>query len=91
MRRQLSRRTALKLAAASSATVIGFDPCARSRVTQARAETPSLEGLPKLDGLLLQDEAPRQAIAVDRGNIFHRVPAGVLDPGSRQDVVRMVR
>jgi cytokinin dehydrogenase len=85
-----SRRNALRMAA-SPALIIGFNAATRSWVTQALAEQASLQTLPKLDGLLLQDEASRQAIAIDGGNIFHRIPAAVLEPGSIQDVVTMVR
>lgn len=92
MEEHLSRRKFIKLAAAvSGATIGGFDLRARSWVTQAQAQTPSFQSVPKLDGALLFDEASRQAIAVDRGNLFHRIPAAVLRPGSVQDVITMVQ
>src|SRR5437762_3661742 len=92
MREHFSRRSFVRLAAiASSAVVIGFDPRARSWITQARADTGSWEGVPKLDGTLLQDEVSRHAIAVDKGNMFRLVPTAVLKPGSVQDIVAMVR
>jgi hypothetical protein len=85
-----SRRNALRMAA-SSALIIGFNAGTRSWVTRAQAAQAPLQTLPKLDGLLQQDDASRQAIAIDRGNIFHRIPAAVLEPGSVQDVIMMVR
>ena len=87
-----SRRSFVRLAAtASSAVVIGFDPRARSWITQAWADTGPWESVPKLDGTVLQDEVSRAAIAVDWGNMFHHLPAAVLKPGSVQDIVAMVR
>jgi cytokinin dehydrogenase len=92
MEEHLSRRQFLKLAAAAGgATIAGFDLSARSWVTQAQVQTPSFQSIPKLDGALLLDEASRQAIAVDRGNLFHRLPAAVLRPGSVQDVLTIVQ
>jgi len=92
MSRRLSRRNFIKLAAAAGgATIIGFDLRERSWVTQAQAQTQSFQDVPKLDGVLLFDEATRKAIAIDRGNVYHKIPAAVLRPGSVQDVVKMVR
>src|SRR6266849_3753843 len=92
MSRQLSRRILIKSAAAGSAAIIiGYDPRARSWIASAQAGTSSFKSVPELDGMLLLDDASRKAIAVDRGNLFHRIPAAVLKPGSVQDVVKMVR
>src|SRR5713101_6583664 len=92
MSRQLSRRILIKSAAVGSAAIIvGYDPRARSWITAAQAGTSSFKGVPELDGVLLFDDASRKAIAVDRGNLFHRIPAAVLKPGSVQDVVKMVQ
>src|SRR6266849_5417750 len=90
MNEQLSRRKFIKTAV-GAATVIGFNLHTRSWVTQAQAATQPFAGVPKLDGVLLFDEASRKAIAVDGGNLFHRVPAAVLRPGSVQDVIKMVQ
>src|SRR5258708_19355165 len=91
MIKQLSRRTFIKSAAVGSVAVMGYNPLLRSWITAAEAETTSFKSLPKLDGTLLLDEASRNAVAVDRGNLFHRVPVAVLKPGSVQDVVKMVK
>jgi len=90
MNKQSSRRKFIK-AAVGAATVIGFNLHTRSWVTQAQAATRPFAGVPKLDGVLLFDEVSRKAIAVDGGNLFHRVPAAVLRPGSVQDVIKMVQ
>jgi len=91
MSKQLSRRTFIKSAAAGSMAILGYDPLLRSWITPAQAQTSSFKSVPKLDGTLLLDEASRNGIAVDRGNLFHRIPAAVLKPGSVQDVVKMVQ
>src|SRR2546428_13640218 len=88
MNEQLSRRKFIK-AAVGAATVIGFNLHTRSWVTQVQAATQPFAGVPKLDGVLFFDEASRKAIAVDSGNLFHRVPAAALRPGSGQDVIKM--
>ncbi len=86
---QFSRRHFTKLAI--GAAIVGFNPDARSWVTQESNTARPFDRLPKLDGALLQDEESRRAIAMDQGNMFHRVPAAVLRPGSVQDIVAMVR
>src|SRR5258708_8194553 len=88
MKDQFSRRHFTKLAI--GAAIVGFNPDERSWITQDNTAGP-FDRLPKLDGALLQDEESRRAIATDQGNMFHRVPAVVLKPGSVQDIVAMVR
>lgn len=44
-----------------------------------------------LDGELLFDDPAREAASVDFGHIVHRLPRGVLKPGSTDDVVKVVR
>ncbi|HYT06167.1 MAG TPA: FAD-binding protein, partial [Rugosimonospora sp.] len=90
MKDSLSRRKFLQ-AAAAGAAVVGFDLRERSWVTQARAQVQSFQGVPKLDGVLLFDEASRKAIAVDLSNLFHRIPAAVLRTGSFRDIVKIVQ
>src|ERR1700739_1261086 len=89
MKDQLSRREFTQLAI--GAAIVGFNPDARSWVTQERNTAGPFDRLPKLDGALLLDEESRRAIAVGQGNMFHRCPAAVLRPGSVQDIVAMVR
>ena len=55
------------------------------------AETqPSQEGFPTLDGELRFDEVSRATAADDFGHLVHRPPAGVLLPGSVEDVARTI-
>jgi cytokinin dehydrogenase len=89
MKDRLSRRQFTKLAI--GAAIVGFNPDARSWVTEASNTARPFDRLPKLDGALLLDEESRRAIATDQGNMFHRVPAAVLRPRSVQDIVAMVR
>src|SRR6266576_270082 len=91
MSKQLSRRKFIGSAAAASATIIGLDPRAQSWITPAQGQAQSFQGVPTLDGALLFDETSRKAIAVDKSNLFHRIPAAVLKPASIQDVVKMVQ
>ena len=88
MRKQISRRNFMRsVAAASSGTIIGLGSRA---IMPAQAQTQQFRDIPKLDGVLLFDEASRKAIAVDGSNIFHGIPAAVLKPGSVQDIVETV-
>lgn len=89
MKDQLSRREFTKLAI--GAAIVGFNPDVRSWVTQASNTSRPFDRVPKLDGALLLHEESRRAIATDQGNMFHRVPAAVLRPGSVEDIVAMVR
>jgi cytokinin dehydrogenase len=89
MKHQVSRRHFTKLAI--GAAIVGFNPDERSWVTQSSNTARPFDRLPKLDGALLLDEESRRAIAIDQGNMFQRVPAAVLRPGSVDDIVAMVR
>src|SRR5438552_11378500 len=55
------------------------------------AQEPAWPDLPTFDGVFMRDEASRKTAAVDTGNLFHRVPAAVLRPGSVQDVGKLVK
>src|SRR5205814_193872 len=88
---RVSRRQFTRMAAvAAGVSVLGLDVASRA-ITRAHAQSATLPGVPKLDGELLLDESSRKAIAVDWGNLFHRVPAAVLRPGSVDDIVKIVR
>jgi cytokinin dehydrogenase len=85
---RVSRR-ALLSGGLAAAVVLGFDPISRSWVTHARGE--DTIDLPPLDGVLLTDDATLTAFTDDQGHIFHRRPVAVLQPGSVDDIARMVR
>jgi FAD/FMN-containing dehydrogenase len=75
----------------AGAIVVGFDPLRRSWVTSAEALAAPVAGLPPLDGTLTTDPATLQEFADDFGHIIHRTPVAVLEPGSVEDIARMVR
>jgi cytokinin dehydrogenase len=66
---------------------IGFDRSSRSWVTAtSAAATP----VPPLDGHLRTDESSLHEAAEDFGNLRHLRPIAVLEPGSAEDIVRIV-
>lgn len=68
--------------------VLGFDRSTRSWVTNV-SELP-VARLPKLDGTLLIDEASLNAAADDFGHLRHLRPIAVLEPGSHDDICKIV-
>lgn len=87
----IGRREFLGTAAAATA-VVGFDPLGRRWVTEAEATTcPSFADAPALDGELAVDEASREAVATDKGNIAYHKPCAVLRPRSVHDIAAMIR
>ncbi len=86
---KISRRPLL-MGLVGGAIVLGFDPIARSWVTEAEACS-SFGWLPHLDGTLSADSASLAAAAEDFGHLVHRTPIAVLHAGSVSDVVKMVR
>lgn len=87
--RKPSRRS-LMTGLMTGALVLGLDPVTRTWVTAAHADGP-FDRLPPLDGRLRLDQAALEAMADDFGHIVSRRPWAVLEPGSVQDVVAMVR
>lgn len=77
---------------AKGAIVVGFCTRNRSWLTAAEAQGSSaLSGLPPFDGQLVMDDASLAAAADDFGHIVTRHPIAVLQPGSVNDVVKMVQ
>ena len=92
MSKDISRREFTRLAGlAGGIAITGFDLHTRSWVIGSQARGPSFHGIPKLDGAFLLDDASRGAFAIDGGRLFHRIPAAVLQPGSVQDIVKIVK
>jgi len=86
-----TRRDLLKGLACGS-LIVGFDPLTRSWVTSANAATVAkLEHLPHLDGVLRTDEEALTAASEDYGRFINRRPVAVLEPGSVQDIARVIR
>ncbi len=91
MQTTLSRRNVLRGVIAGS-IVLGFNPVSRSWLTEASgAACPPELRIPRLDGTLKTDEASLEAAADDFGHIIHRTPMAVLEPGSVEDIAKMVR
>lgn len=87
----VSTRRSLLRNSARGAVVIAFCKRDRSWLTAAEVGNPALTGLPPFDGRLVTDDAFLAKAADDFGHIVHRRPIAVLQPGSINDVVRMVR
>ncbi len=85
-----TRRSFIKLAAASMMFIGGVNPLKRSWAYGATARSSPLGQLPSLDGELLFDDAARQTAAEDFGHHVHRLPIAVLRPRSVNDVLRVV-
>ena len=86
-----TRRDLLKGLACGS-IIVGFDPLNRSWVTSANAAgTANLEHVPHLDGVLRTDDEALTAASGDFGRFVNRRPVAVLEPGSVQDIARVVR
>jgi FAD/FMN-containing dehydrogenase len=68
--------------------VAAWSPAARS---WAPTPGPGTISIPGLDGQLLVDPATLAAAADDFGHIVHRTPIAVLEPGSVDDIVKVVR
>jgi cytokinin dehydrogenase len=84
----IQRRT---LVAGLGALVVGaFDPVQRTWIPEANAA--SFPGrLPRLDGRVVTDAAALAAVSTDAGNIVHATPFAILEPGSVDDIAKMVR
>lgn len=85
----LSRRTALRLGAAS-ALATGFAAPGPSWIGTARAQCPTLAEELALEGECLVDEATRASVAADFGRAISRLPLAVVRPRSANDVARVV-
>jgi FAD/FMN-containing dehydrogenase len=80
------------IAGIGAATVLAFNPSARTWVSLADAHPSSpLDNVPPLDGELLTDPTSLAAVARDVGNIVSETPVAVLRPASVADVSKMVR
>ncbi len=85
MRRAVPRRMFLQ--GSLAAAVAAWSPAAQSWVG---TPGPGTITIPHLDGQLLIDPATLAEAADDFGHIVHRTPIAVLEPGSVEDIVRVV-
>lgn len=88
----LSRRTLLK-GMAASLTVVAFDASLGSWLTAAdvAAGHTGSGDFPTFDGALVTSEAALTEAADDFGHIVYRRPFAVLQPGSVEDVARLIQ
>jgi FAD/FMN-containing dehydrogenase len=85
-RREFGKRVA---AASGAALLPGLSSCS---TPQARSTGQALRAeFRRGDGVLLDDDAVRQAAADDFGGIIHRIPLAVVKPRSEQEIVRVIR
>ena len=74
----------------AAAVVTGFDPRARSWITEAQAAPPGTVRLPRLAGSLVVDAASLGEASQDFGHIVSRAPIAVLKPGNASDIVKLI-
>ena len=77
-------------AALAGTSIVGFDPYSRDWLSAGATQSRPFERVPHLDGQLLLGLEERSAVALDGGNLVHRIPAAVLRPRSARDIARMV-
>jgi len=87
---ELTRRDFLQLAA-SGAGLSGLGGWNLRRALDNIQQPSALQGLPALDGSVVYEHTTLELAATDQGGIVRRLPRAVLQPGSVEDVVRMVR
>jgi FAD/FMN-containing dehydrogenase len=87
----VSRRELVRRSAVAGALVIGFDVSTRGWATAADRAGQLARGFPFFDGVLRTDSAGTAVVADDFGHIVHRRPLAVLEPGSVEDIVRLIR
>jgi len=77
--------------AAGGTLVVGFDLATREWAVAGQPTSMLARGFPAFDGVLRTGVGARQAVADDFGHIVHRRPVAVLEPGSVDDIVRLIR
>ena len=74
----------------SETAIVAFDRLKKQWLNCEQAHTPSIT-IPNLDGRLLFDSPSLTAVADDFGHIIRRTSSAVLQPGSTQDIARIIR
>jgi cytokinin dehydrogenase len=87
----ISRREFIEKAAGSGAALAAFATARTPQRGQVTAPSSSLQGWPKLDGSLINDEAALRAAGRDSGGMMQRLPRAVVRPGSVDDIITSVR
>lgn len=75
----------------NDAQVIGFDTTTGNWVTSSKTASQFFEKIPLLDGRLTIDPVSLRMASIDQGNYITRIPCAVLQPGSHEDIAKMVR
>ena len=76
---------------APQTAIVAFDPSNKQWLTSQQVQyTPSI-AIPDLDNRLLFDSLSLAAVADDFGHIIKQNPLAVLQPGSTQDIARIIR
>ncbi len=75
---------------AAETAIVAFEPSKKQWLTSEQAQfTPSV-AIPNLNGRLLFDSPSLAAVANDFGHIVRRTPLAVLQPGSAQDIAKII-
>ena len=74
----------------SETAIVAFDPLRKQWLTRAQAKSKSSIAIPDLDGRLIFDLPSLAAVAHDFGHIIQQTPLAVLQPGSRQDIAKII-
>ena len=84
------RRFIRQSATAAGALVVGFDLSTGAWATAGQRSGTLAPGFPRFEGRLRTAAGPRQAAADDFGHMVHRRPLAVLEPGSVDDIERLI-
>ena len=75
---------------ATETTIVAFDPLKKQWLTSEQAQSAPSIAIPNLDGWLRFDSSSLAAVADDFGHIIRRTPLAVLQPGSSQDIAKII-
>lgn len=84
----MNRRDWVKLSSVGTALLV-FSPSARSWARSCKGNDDVR--IPRLDGVLFESGAPLEEASQDVGYVEARIPWAVLQPGSVEDIQKMVR
>ena len=76
---------------AAKTAILAFDPVKKQRLNGDRPQSASSIAIPNLDGRLRFDPPSLAAVADDFGHIIEQTPLAVLQPGSSEDIARIIR
>lgn len=76
---------------AAETAIVAFDPLKKQWLTSEQVQSTPAIAIPDLDGRLIFDSPSLAAVADDFGHIIRRTPLAVLQPGSPQDIAKIIR